>query len=272
MKKLLIFAMAIIFASCGGDDNTTPTPTPIPTPPTPEKKIKLTKIITTIRYKVENGEKEQKRTLKLFYGTNGFISKSILEGNDDNQNVFTYNDKNQLIKSTETYENEGKEVTDITTYIYNDKGLLITVLEDTGSKNQIETIYEYNDKNLMVKRIRKSNKQVTEDTYEYDTNGQLKKRRYGSGEDETVIVFTFDKKKNPFSLLLPKEFRLTDPLNWGNHNYLIRMTIDNESSKDKDTATYTYNEDDFPTKVVMKEYDIHGKWSGYTETTEYFYE
>ncbi len=264
IRKILIpiFTMAIGFASCGGDDN------PTPTPPTPEKKIKLTKIITTSRYKGENGEKEKKRTLKISYGTNGFVNKWILEGNDDSQVLFTYNDKNQLIKLTETYENEGKEVTEITTFTYNDKGLLITVSEDTYSGNTRKTIYEYNDKNLMVKRIHDADtKNQIVDTYEYDTNGQLKKRRYDSGEDETVIVYTFDTKKNPFSLLLPKEFRLTDPKGWGKHNYLTAIANKNY----KNTATYTYNKDGYPTKVIEKDYNYKGEEDG-TEITEYFYE
>ncbi len=263
IRKILIpiFTMAIGFTSCGSGDDPMPTPTP-------EKKLRLTKVITTIKYKEQNGEKEKKRTLKIFYGTNGFVGKSTLEGNDDNQVLFTYNDKNQLIKSTETYEKKGKEVTETTTYTYNPKGLLITVLEDTDSKKPHKTIYEYNDKNLMVKRIHDADtKNQTVDTYEYDTNGQLKKRRYSSGEDETVIVYTFDTKKNPFSLLLPKEFRLTNPKIWGDHNYLIET--DNEYYTN--TSTYTYNDDGYPTKVIKEEHNDKDEVK-YTEIIQYFYE
>ncbi len=107
MKKLLISIFAL--------DNPTPTPTP-----TPEKKVQLRKMITTYK----GVDSEGKSILTVSYGTNGFVSE--IKSPNSYKKVFTYNDKNQLIKETETFQEAGKEVIAIKTYTYNEKGLLVS--------------------------------------------------------------------------------------------------------------------------------------------------
>ncbi len=65
MKKnlILFFAVAMGFASCGGDDNQTPNPK--------KEGVRLTKIITT---EVSNNEKKEVDTITLEYGENGYVN------------------------------------------------------------------------------------------------------------------------------------------------------------------------------------------------------
>ncbi|MBS9768729.1 MAG: hypothetical protein KGV44_14495 [Flavobacteriaceae bacterium] len=258
MKKnlILFFAMAIAFASCGGDDNDTPNPNP-------NNKLKLKKVVTTYIPTGKYSDKEE-TTTSTEYGANGYISKLTYIANyagkiENGERVYTYNDKNQLIKREDfRYNEKDSEII----YYYNKKGLISNSIE-TGRFGNEENQYIYNEKNQLIKKISKhKNYKETTTYYEYDENGKLSQTKQGND----ITTFTFDDNKNPFSIVFPKEYNLTAPDELFDNNVL---TSNDEWRKS--IYMYNYNKEGFPSQATRTRYSSSNTLND-TQTTEFFYE
>ncbi len=185
--------------------------------------LKLKSFTITTNYSDRDETNNSVETFTLEYGENGYVSTIIgidkhfndngKEEVDTRKTIYTYNDKNQIIKEYYAIYEDNTTTpseSDLRTYTYNDEGLIqseILIFNDKIINS--EYIYEYNDKKQLIKKTRKNNNSSSTEitTYEYDAKGNLTKQSGGYGENKT---FTFDDKKNVSSLLhlFPKEFNL----------------------------------------------------------------
>ncbi len=246
--------MAMIsLVACGGDDNDTPNP--------PEKKsLKLTKVVSKTKSFTDKEKNEKEEVTKIIYGANGYVSKiKGVEGRFSDA-VFTYNDKNQLTKKTNTTQDGNGKIQDVNIILYtHDEDGLLFVSEKEG---EYKTTYEYNTENLMIKKVTaRKNGRKSVFSYEYDANGNLIKliNKYFSP------TYTFDDKKNPWATIFPKEYLAILPDWGGQHNVLSEI-----DKHYRIINTYTYNNEGYPVKKEEKYY-IRKKLNK-IKTKEFFYE
>ncbi len=247
IRKLLIPILVILtFTSCGSDDDNV----------TPPKKVPSKLVKITI---LDENLKEKETPIEITYGKNGYASRitGLVEG--ESEAFYTYNDKNQLVAFKNTFKENGKVYFSETySYAYSEKGLLISELLK-GKERSEKTVYEYNEKNLMVKKIGNFDSEFkTISTYEYDKNGNV---TIEHGAYDSKTTYTFDDKKNPWSLVFPKESLMFKSKN---------NKLSEQSKYDKTIHSYTYNNDNYPVKVVSKYYN-RGKLES-TEIRKFFYE
>ena len=141
--------------------------------------------------------------------------------------------ENATIGSYQTFDYgpDGK-LAEITTYVRMDGSFVLT---STNS-------FEYEGEHIIRKNLRNEEGVITQfHTYEYDSRDNVKHEKYYSlvatEEPELIseLSFRYDEKRNPFSVFKA----LGIPGLFSNANNIIEAN-----------TTYTYNQNDYPVKVV----------------------
>lgn len=220
--------------------------------------------------------------------TNGKMLPSkitIMEGNEIYAGyILTYNEKNQLIKYTDTtlpeegdrpfeYDEEGRLVSfdDGDSYpkrwTFTDKK---TIEFTTGgdSEGRDNATIKLNDKGLMSEFKGKDSKLV--ELYTYDTDNNLLTVSYG----DELTTCTYHKEFSPFcNTTIPSYFMLWDD-NWGiqtTGKHMMKSISPNTSDAYDETVEYSIldSKDNYPTKIEEKATYIDNK--GEKETTIHTY-
>ncbi len=246
MKKILFFsALALIFASCSSDDNSSTSP---------EDNSTLPKTISYIYPNIQLGT--NKKSTLTFNGNKIIssitpVSKTVYTYSGDlitKQEVFDIDQQGKETKDKEVvyaYEN-GKLKTrifkeDITTEYPDGQYIEKTVY--THSTNELISYINYSvDKNTKVEtKSREGNL-----TYK---DGNLIKEVRKVNSVTTTRVYDYDIKNNPLKNITGFNLLLNEISDQGKNN-IVKTT--RTSSENSNTAvyltTYTYNESNYPLK------------------------
>jgi len=220
MKKLLLFATLVAFASCSNDDNTGIS----------EQGLKIKKQTNTI-----SGE------MNYFYGSNGYISeiRSIQDGSDY---VAKYNySGNKLINKRYYSGNQLKGGLDLK---YNESGFISqTVTLDQEPTVKID--YFYNSENVLVESKLYSNDYLTY-TVNYQYSGNNCTKRIITYADGSIINTEYEfeaNSVNPYKFsetpevrkiyqwgdnMVKKENNFVYQIEYNDKKYPVKMSVNGE--------------------------------------------
>lgn len=175
--------------------------------------------------------------------SNFIKSYAIEEGGATTTYTLVYDDKNQVIEVKTDVKN--------TIYTYNDAGLIVSAIEKEDGKEIYTYTYTYDADNRLEKkeRVNKENDKVTNTSYTYNEEGNVKSQTIGTGTLEN----TYDDKNNPFKGVYPSAFA---KINVGTGLDGVNINNPAQGSFSSDTpVTYTYNTDNYP---VTASYVVFG--------------
>lgn len=149
--------------------------------------------------------------------------------------AFVYDAKNQITERKCESEKESS------VYSYNDKGQIISSTDKKDGKLIYSYTYTYGAEGDLAKVVRVKNAEKEEDKKETVYTFKYKD---GNNIEETVgketITATFDTKNNPFKSMYPNAFaKIEAGINKVNKNNPITISTENE-------VKYTYNTESYP--------------------------
>ncbi len=207
------------------------------------------------KFTEENGLYGKTTTYEFSYNDSNLVSNyTETEGSKSKKYILKYNSKNQITEK----ENTTDKI--VVSYVYDDKGLIVSAEEKKEGELLFSYVYEYNSDGDLSKLTRK---QEGEDdyiqTFEYE-EGNVVKHKIA----KDVYSSTFDKKHNPFIGIFPKSYGKILVGNFkvmsvNKNNFITKTGADAE-------LVYEYNTDDFP---VNYSYTVFG-FATIKVTFEYF--
>lgn len=226
------------------------------------------------------------------------LLSKVTEANGEFEMLYYYDNANRLIKTEEIESEDGKKYTSSTIFEYDSNGNLTKKKESySGNSSTYLTTYNYKKDSVFVKDFRSNSETEISniDTLILNSNGSLKKilSSYENGinytnyttnsagqitktdnyvkttihnisESHTVDTYTYDNKNGFFSQVNVKPWFIDYDLESFSHtsnptlnqsvtDYKDMVTGETTTDIDKVEYTYTYDENDYPETISVKE-------------------
>ncbi len=237
----LLFAVACIAISCGGND-----PSPANTT------CQLTKQTTTSPTSIRISTYKYGGDGKVVEINNQTTSTSSGSGSYAETVIFTYDGSGKLSKRKTTYSSTNGSLEEVMTYKSN--GQLEKMQQTSiGNSTIVNTVlFEYNTNNQISKMTNSSSASLTNQVnYTYNGNNLASYSFVLSRETSLLEYKGYDDKKNPLNALA---YAFPDQPNYASaNNYTeIVQTVNGQPTINKPFFTHTYNSKNLPIKTEFK--------------------
>ncbi|OBX21874.1 MULTISPECIES: hypothetical protein [Bizionia] len=249
MKKYLVIAVCILFASCSSDDDSN-------TDNSSQDNAPSGALIKVEVYQVFS---ETNTTASYFFNSNGRVSKlhsKAVNSNGEAEYItsFAYNSNNQIWKSTTEYNGS----IDYTEFTFNN-GLITSSYRYRNNGDILRALYDYNTSNQLISKEHFNADNILAATTDitFFTDGNIEST-YFERDDGGIKGYTyeFDNKNNPqYEIFENQEIGKVDGINLNN---VTKSYYSNDSSGATidTTIEYTYNERGYP--LTSNEYSQSG--------------